>query len=97
MTALLEARDLTVRFNTPKGTLHALDGVSIEVARGETVGLVGESGSGKSTLAMTLMRAIDPDGGVIQFDGEDITHLKPKDLKPIRRRQQMIFQDPYAS
>ncbi|MEM7444213.1 MAG: ABC transporter ATP-binding protein, partial [Pseudomonadota bacterium] len=47
--------------------------------------------------AMTLMRAIDPDGGVIQFDGEDITHLKPKDLKPIRRRQQMIFQDPYAS
>ena len=97
MTALLQASDLEVRFDTPKGILHALDGVSIEVARGETVGLVGESGSGKSTLAMTLMRAIDPDGGRILFDGQDITHLKPKALKPVRRRLQMIFQDPYAS
>jgi len=97
MKPLLQASDLAVRFHTQKGPLHALDRVSIAVARGETVGLVGESGSGKSTLAMTLMRAIDPDGGRIQFDGQDITHLGSKALKPVRRRLQMIFQDPYAS
>jgi oligopeptide/dipeptide ABC transporter ATP-binding protein len=95
--ALLEARDVAVRFHTTKGTVHALDGISLTVRRGETVGLVGESGSGKSTLAMTLMRAVTPDEGSIAFDGQDISRLKPKALKPVRRHLQMIFQDPYAS
>ncbi|MCC6008579.1 MAG: ATP-binding cassette domain-containing protein [Rhodobacteraceae bacterium] len=94
---LLEARDLSVTFATPRGQVHALDGVELSVHRGETVGLVGESGSGKSTLALTLLRAIEPTGGEILFDGQAIGHLGSRALKPVRRRLQMVFQDPYAS
>jgi len=94
---LLEARDLSVGFRTRGGRVHAVDRVSLSVGRGETVGLVGESGSGKSTLALTIMRAHRPDGGTIRFDGRDIGQLSPAAMKPIRRRLQMIFQDPYAS
>jgi oligopeptide/dipeptide ABC transporter ATP-binding protein len=97
MTALLEASDLSVAFETPRGRVHALDGVSLQVKRGETVGLVGESGSGKSTLALTLMRAITPTGGSIRLGGQEIGQLSRRDLRPIRRRMQMVFQDPYAS
>lgn len=97
MSALLEARDLSVAFDTPRGRVHALDRVSLTVRRGETVGLVGESGSGKSTLAMALMRAVAPTGGSILFDGQEIGHLSRRALRPLRRRFQMVFQDPYAS
>jgi oligopeptide/dipeptide ABC transporter ATP-binding protein len=97
MSAILEARDLTVTFDTAAGRVHALDGVSLQVRRGETVGLVGESGSGKSTLALTLMRAVTPSAGSIRLDGQEIGHLGRRALRPLRRRMQMIFQDPYAS
>ncbi len=96
-TPLLEADDVRVTFGSPEGRVHALDGVSLSVSAGETVGLVGESGSGKSTLALVLMRAIRPDAGSIRFDGQEIADLSPAALKPVRRRLQMVFQDPYAS
>ncbi len=94
---LLAAEGLSVAFDTPRGRVHALEDVSLAVARGETVGLVGESGSGKSTLALTLLRALTPSGGSIRFDGQEIGQLSSRALKPVRRRLQMVFQDPYAS
>jgi peptide/nickel transport system ATP-binding protein len=78
-------------------TVHALDDVSIELSRGETLGLVGESGSGKSTMARCVARLIDPSGGAIRLDGEDIAQTPRQRLAPLRRRVQMIFQDPYRS
>jgi peptide/nickel transport system ATP-binding protein len=79
------------------GYIKALDGVSLDLKRGETIGIVGESGCGKSTLGRTIIRIYDPTAGTISFDGQDITHLKGKDLRSIRKNLQMIFQDPYAS
>jgi len=96
-TPLIEARDVSVRFGSADRPVHALDGVSLTVSKGETVGLVGESGSGKSTLAKVLMRAIEPSAGSVRVDGRDITRLTARALKPVRRRVQMVFQDPYAS
>ena len=98
--SLLEVRDLTKSFEVPgggKNILRALDGISLEVARGETLGLVGESGCGKSTLARTLMMLERPDSGTVTFDGIDPYGLRGKDLLKFRRRVQMVFQDPYAS
>ncbi len=102
MTAsLLEVRDLTKIFPVRHGghtlELRALDGVNLDLNRGETVGLVGESGCGKSTLARTLMMLEQPDGGTVSFDGIDPYSLKGKDLLQFRRRVQMVFQDPFAS
>jgi oligopeptide transport system ATP-binding protein len=74
-----------------------VDGVSLTLGRGETLGLVGESGCGKSTLALTLMRLYEPDGGKIYFGGIDITNAGERVLKPVRRQMQMIFQDPFAA
>ena len=75
----------------------AVDGISLEVARGEKLGIVGESGSGKTTLARCLIRLIEPDAGTIEFDGVDVTHAPRAQLQRIRRRMQMVFQDPYSS
>ncbi len=79
------------------GYIRAVDGVSLDLKRGETIGIVGESGCGKSTLGRTIMRIYDPTAGTIFFDDQDITNLKGKDLRNIRKNFQMIFQDPYAS
>ena len=94
---LLSVADLHTHFPTPQGTLRAVDGVSLTVAKGESVGLVGESGCGKSTLGKTVLRLVPPTSGEIVFAGEDIARLPAESLKPYRRRAQMIFQDPFGS
>ena len=77
--------------------LRILNNVSISLRKGETVGLVGESGSGKTSLGRALLRLHEPSEGTLRFDGQDITHASPAQLKPLRRRMQMIFQDPQSS
>ena len=102
---LLEAIDLVKHFPVRSGAfgtrsserVHAVDGVSLTVRRGETLGIVGESGCGKSTLGRLLVRLHDPTSGTVLFDGTDITGLDRRRLRPFRREMQMIFQDPYAS
>ncbi len=95
---ILEVRDLTKHFKAGgKQVVHAVDGVSFTLARGKTLGLVGESGCGKSSCARTIIRMYDVTAGQILLDGTDITNMKQKELKPMRKKMQMIFQDPYAS
>lgn len=94
---LLEIKDLKKHFHTPAGTLHAVDGVSLSLRHGETLGIVGESGCGKSTLGRTILKLEEPTDGQILFHGQDITHLNEKNMRPIRQSMQMIFQDPYSS
>lgn len=85
------------RFTMERQVVHAVNNVSFDVNQGEVFSLVGESGCGKSTAARTVIRLLEPKRGKILFDGTDISHMKPQQLRPIRRQMQMIFQDPYAS
>lgn len=95
---ILEVSGLTKHFKAGnKQVVHAVDGVSFKLEKGKTLGLVGESGCGKSSCARTIIRLYEPTSGKIIVDGEDITNLSQKALKPVRKKMQMIFQDPYAS
>jgi peptide/nickel transport system ATP-binding protein/oligopeptide transport system ATP-binding protein len=102
---LVSVRDLVKSFRGTRGLLlarsaaavTAVDGVSFDVMRGETLGLVGETGCGKSTTARLIMRLLEPSAGEVRFDGHDIGQLRGAQLKALRREMQMVFQDPYSS
>lgn len=95
---LLEVRNLTKYFPAAHGkVVHAVNNVSFQLERGETLGIVGESGCGKSSMGRTILKVHEPTAGQIIFDGEDITKFNNKKMFPYRKRMQMIFQDPYAS
>jgi oligopeptide transport system ATP-binding protein len=103
--ALLEVNDLKVHFDLPRrllsrdpaGTVKAVDGVSFSVQRGETLGVVGESGCGKSTTGLAVLRMVDISGGSVILDGQDITTVKGEPLRLLRRKMQMIYQDPFGA
>ena len=101
---LVEVEHLTKHFAVKQGVfarghaqVHAVEDVSFDVRRGETLGIVGESGCGKSTTARLMLRLLELTGGTVRFDGRDISKLSQRKLRPLRREMQMIFQDPYAS
>src|SRR5229473_8238331 len=102
-TPLLSVRGLVKHFPVKKGLLqhtvghvHAVDGISFDIAEGETLGLVGESGCGKSTAGKTILKLIDPTAGEIRIRGERIDGLSRRGMRPYRRQLQVVFQDPYS-
>jgi peptide/nickel transport system ATP-binding protein len=108
MSALLEVQDLVVRYPLPRGifgafarreatSVRAVDGVTLSLEEGELVALVGESGCGKTTTAQAVLRLVDPVSGTIRYEGRDITALGPRELRPLRREMQIVYQDPYES
>ncbi len=94
---LLSVRNLSKVFPTAAGDVHALKDVSFDMARGSVIGLVGESGSGKTTLGRAILRLIEPSSGSVTFDGTELTTLDPRAMKAMRKRMQIIFQDPFSS
>ena len=94
---LLEVKDLKKYFDTPRGKLHAVDGVSFAIERGKTLGIVGESGCGKSTTGRTILRLLEPTSGTVLFEGKDITKLSRRGMRAMRKDMQIIFQDPFSS
>jgi oligopeptide/dipeptide ABC transporter ATP-binding protein len=96
-TPLFEARDLVKHFRTRRSVVQAVNGVSLTIPRGRTVGLVGESGSGKSTVARLALRLLDPTSGQLRFDGTDLLRASHGELRALRRRMQIVFQDPFGS
>lgn len=97
MGVMLEVQDLKKYFNVSAGQLHAVDGVTFSIQKGETLGVVGESGCGKSTLGRVVLHLLDNTGGKIIYNGEDITKVNRVKLSELRQKMQMIFQDPFSS
>ena len=97
MSAIVEIKGLKKYFDTPKGKLHAVDDVTMSFERGKTMGVVGESGCGKSTLGRTIIHLLESTGGNIYYEGKDVTHVKSRELKELRKNMQIIFQDPFSS
>ncbi|MCC8065412.1 MAG: dipeptide/oligopeptide/nickel ABC transporter ATP-binding protein, partial [Clostridiales bacterium] len=95
--ALLEVEHLKKYFSVGAGTNHAVDDITFSIEKGHTMGVVGESGCGKSTLGRTIIRLLDATDGTVRLDGEDITYAKGKDLRRLREKVSIVFQDPYSS
>ena len=97
MATCVEVKNLKKYFNVARGQLHAVDDITFKIDEGKTMGVVGESGCGKSTLGRTIIHQHESTAGQILFKGNDVTHVKGKDLKTLREHMQIIFQDPYSS
>lgn len=97
MTPVVEVKNLKKYFSVPNGELHAVDDVSFKIERGTTMGIVGESGCGKSTLGRTIIHLLENTSGQILLNGEDVTNVSRKQMKGLREKMQIIFQDPYSS
>ena len=97
MNIKVETQNLKKHFPTPAGTLHAVDGVNLKIFEKQTLGVVGESGCGKSTLGRVIIKLLDSTAGKIYFDNQDVTNISKDELKKLRWKMQMIFQDPYSS
>ena len=96
-TPLIQTVNLVKYFNTKRGPLHAVDHVNLSIKKGETLGVVGESGCGKSTLGRTILRLLEPTSGSVLYNGDDIVKYSPQKMKEMRKKMQIIFQDPFTS
>ena len=94
---ILKVRDLRKHFQVARGSLHAVDDISFDIMKGRTLGMVGESGCGKSTTGRLLVRLHEATSGSIVYDGTEVTKADVREMKQLRTRMQMIFQDPYSS